>query len=231
MSVIFVTLGILFFLNACKADDIYDEREEEILEAIELELKAFGIADASEFKITNKGSAGEAFNPHSLTYTFQYTGENGVPFTSQVRIDYDDAEEGTIESGNIYDDYATAYFDEKAPNGEEIRNIFLNYFSGEEITSVSILEYVRFTDAAEISGISNYNEIERMIDNWFEITQHIAPIYALNIEIESLSEKEHETIITELKDELHIVPIGEYRVTIQINEHWEEWNTEIYVTK
>jgi len=96
------------------------------------------------------------------------------------------------------------------------------------VPSLSLLSYYDFGNATNHLGSTNHvREVERIVDRWVEMTKHIAPMYHVDIEKEQFAAEEHESIIHALKDEL---PVGEYIITVQVNQDWEEWKSRVYVT-
>lgn len=222
-----IPLLFLVLITACEADDVYNDRQEEIMQAIEAQLKSFGIDDYKEFKVTNKRAAGEALNPHSFEFTYSYTGKDAVPFKGKVSIDHDDPENGEIKAAHIVDDYAKTYFYEQIHLGD-IKDVLLSHFDEDEINTISTYTYHDFIEAADLHPSLTYQEVEKMVDNWFDMTKHIAQQTHIYLKVDQLSKEEFHAIVDELKDAL---PFGDYGLTIEVDSVWEEWEAEIYVTE
>ncbi|MBP1915045.1 hypothetical protein J2Z23_002000 [Lederbergia galactosidilyticus] len=211
-----------FLLSGCKANDVYNEREKDIKEAIETQLQLFGIRDYTKYKITNKGAAGEAFAPHSYEFTFQYTGEEAIPFKSKVRIDYKSPEKGAVEAPSIAEDYAQTYFSEGI-DLEGIKGVLLDYFAEEEIENIGTFAYSDFSNQVDLPRGATVQKIEKTVEKWKDIVNNAPAHYYVSLHVEEMSPTIFQDTVNQLKDRL---PYGEY----SLSNIREQWQVDIFVT-
>ncbi|MED4531492.1 hypothetical protein [Metabacillus fastidiosus] len=214
-------------LTACKSNKVYENREKDIRKAIENQLQSFGIQDYKKYTITTKGTAGSAFDPIAYVFSYEYQGKEAIPFKSKVSINYNNPKNGAVGSGTIVEDYAKAYFF-KGIHLDKVKKVLLDHFQEEEIQSVSTYEYSTFINEAELSDSMKYQEVEALIDRWWNATEDLPLFIFLTVKVNDLTKEEFQAIVHQLKDEL---PFGEYSFTVRVGELGEEWQAEIYVIK